>query len=265
MKNINWKKYAGAAMAAAMIPAAVAPIATEAAGIYGLHNGWNIKVTLDGKPANNLFAEKGIYLVGKTDGKVYKQQSGKVGKVWVPGGQTYDIYDVTKTKKGQIKVFSNGNTTIGKVNYNSVYAADVPLTDESSAYYEDKNSKGTVGFEGIYTKNTEAKLIVNGQEKKFNQNVTAHAPATIEYDLTGKNLNHFTASVGLDERRNSGAVQVTVYVDGQPYGSPFVQNKGDEAKILDIDLTGAEKLKFVVTGKDTNKNAVIVFGDAKFR
>lgn len=31
MKNINWKKYAGAAMAAAMIPALVAPIATEAA------------------------------------------------------------------------------------------------------------------------------------------------------------------------------------------------------------------------------------------
>lgn len=31
MKNINWKKYVGAAMAAAMIPASVAPIATEAA------------------------------------------------------------------------------------------------------------------------------------------------------------------------------------------------------------------------------------------
>ena len=31
MKNINWKKYVGATMAAAMIPAAVAPIATEAA------------------------------------------------------------------------------------------------------------------------------------------------------------------------------------------------------------------------------------------
>ena len=31
MKNMKWKKYAGAAMAAAMIPALVAPIATEAA------------------------------------------------------------------------------------------------------------------------------------------------------------------------------------------------------------------------------------------
>ena len=31
MKNINWKKYVGAAMAAAMVPALVAPIATEAA------------------------------------------------------------------------------------------------------------------------------------------------------------------------------------------------------------------------------------------
>ena len=146
MKNINWKKYAGATMAAAMIPAMAAPIATEAASVTGemrgLHNGWNIKVTENGKPANHLFAEKQIYLVGQTDNKVYNQEAGK-DKVWVPAGQTYDIYDVTNTKKGQITVYPNGGTTVANLNYEKV----------GVTFYQDGSYQGrsaTFTEEGFY-------------------------------------------------------------------------------------------------------------------
>ena len=270
MKNINWKKFTCAAMAAAMAPAIVAPIATEASEIRGLHNGWNIKVTLDGQPANYLFAEKQIYLVGQKDKKVYKQQS---GKIWVPSGQIYDIYDVTKTKKGQIEVYQNGNTTIGKVNYKSVYETNTInildtkewLASESNAYYQNDSNRG-VGIKGIYH-SPAAKILVNGEVKTAENSISAHSPATIKYDLTGKNAKRFTGLVGFDERRDMGSIQVNVLVDGELHSS-FVQSKGDNAKDLDIDLTNAETLEFVVKGntaaENPNKHAMFVLENGKF-
>ena len=389
MKNMNWKKYAGAAMAAAMIPALAAPIATEAApvtkniGLQEGHNivitldgkhaltkaesaewfdkkqikvvntetdqtytannngvfwvpatagkatiydvydetgkkaslkvyttgstkavldysaevkaeakakaeaaaettevgvaaGFNIKITLDGQPANNLFGKKGIKLVSTVDKKEYHLD--KEGLIWVPAKKsytTYDIYDVTNTKKGSINVSTKG-TTGGFVKYSTVSAANVDLLDKevSMAYFEknvDGKNKGFFGFEGIIMNDKNAKLLVKEQEKAFEKSVTAHAASygktLIKYNLKDKNVNQFSALVGQDERRNNGAVKVEVRINGEHH-SEFMQKKGAEAKALNLDLTGAETLEFIITGatKATNPNqdAVVVFGDPKF-
>ena len=142
------------------------------------------------------------------------------------------------------------------------------------AYFEkqvDGKSKGFFGLEGIIMNDANAELLVEGREKTFEKSVTAHAASygetVIKYDLKDKNVNKFSAMVGQDERRNIGAVEVEVLINGKHH-SKFVQKKGDGAKALNLDLTGAETLEFVITGAtdatNPNQDAVVVFGNPTF-
>ena len=104
MKNMKWKKYAGAAMAAAMIPALAAPIATEAAPVtknIGLQEGHNIVITLDGKHAltkaesAEWFDKKQIKVVNTETDQTYTANNN--GVFWVPATEgKATIYDVAK-------------------------------------------------------------------------------------------------------------------------------------------------------------------------
>ena len=248
----------------------------KATSIVGVEAGFNIKSTLDGQLANNLIKLKGLKLVNPVNGKEYSFDNN--GLAWVPATSsytTYDICDVFGNKKGSINVSTKG-TTGGYVNFSSVSAANVNLLDKevSMAYFEknvDEKIKGFFGFEGIIMNDKDAKLRVEGKEKTFKNTVTAHAASygetLIKYDLNGKNVNRFSALVGQDERRNIGAVEVEVRINGK-YHSKFVQKKGNEAKALNLDLTGAKTLEFVITGAtdatNPNQDAVVVFGDPKF-
>ena len=270
------KAEAEAAAAAAKAKAEAAAAVKLATSEVGVAAGFNIKSTLDGQLANNLIKLKGLKLVNPVDGKEYSFDND--GLAWVPATSsytTYDICDVFGNKKGSINVSTKG-TTGGYVNFSSVSAANVDLLDKkvSMAYFEkqvDGKSKGFFGLEGIIMNDANAELLVEGREKTFEKSVTAHAASygetVIKYDLKDKNVNKFLALVGQDERRNTGAVKVEVRIDGK-YHSEFVQEKGDEAKALNLDLTGAETLEFTIVGAtnelNPNQDAVVVFGDPKF-
>ena len=135
-KNINWKKYAGTVMAAAMIPALVAPIATEASGAVstvgkiGLSIGYNIEMESDGKAANHLLRAKTIRLVNtENPSEFYTKQIGQ-DMVWVEPNKTYNIYDLTNVgnnadahkdlePKGKITAYEK-NSTHAVLNYSTV-------------------------------------------------------------------------------------------------------------------------------------------------
>ena len=159
MKNINWKKYAGATMAAAMIPALVAPIATEAAAVYGtfaVTEGKHVVVKIDGKTLTKAqsaqwFDKMQVKLVSQADGKEY--YFGENGVVWVPAAtgkaMVYDVHDVNG-KQTSITVWPKG-TTLAVLDYSD--EATLNYEKVGVTFYQDGNYQGrsaTFTEEGFY-------------------------------------------------------------------------------------------------------------------
>ena len=158
MKNINWKKYAGAAMAAAMVPALAAPIATEAAtGTLAVTEGTHVVITTDGKLAltgeesAEWFDKKQVKLVSTVDKKEY--YFGENGLVWVPattdGPTVYEVHDLNG-KQTTMTVWASG-TTKAVLDY----SAEATLNYEKVGvtFYQDGNYQGrsaTFTEEGFY-------------------------------------------------------------------------------------------------------------------
>ncbi len=89
----------------------------------------------------------------------------------------------------------------------------------------------------------------------FPKGIGAHAPSTIDYDLSALECTRFQATVGVDDSRGGGgSVQFAVYGDGELIGEQTdVLSGGDTPVELDMDITGVETLSLRITdGGDGN-------------
>ncbi|MYL60486.1 beta-galactosidase, partial [Virgibacillus halodenitrificans] len=82
----------------------------------------------------------------------------------------------------------------------------------------------------------------------------------------GKGYEKFQSYVGLDrEANNTGTINFQVFADGEKLFESGVMRRDTPAKLVDVDITGKEQLKLVVTdGGDNNGNDHADWADAKF-
>jgi len=89
--------------------------------------------------------------------------------------------------------------------------------------------------------------------KRFEHGLGTHAQSEIVYDLEEMSVKAFTAMVGADDALKDhpdvkkASMVFQVYVDGVSKFDSGVMHIGDQAKPVNVDLTGAKILKLVVT------------------
>ena len=81
--------------------------------------------------------------------------------------------------------------------------------------------------------------------KTFSRGLGTHAQSEIEFPL-GRKFTRFQASVGADDEKPGASVGFEVRVDGRILFESGVMRKGDAAKAIDVDVTGANSLLLVV-------------------
>ncbi|MDB8789110.1 NPCBM/NEW2 domain-containing protein [Romboutsia sp. 1001216sp1] len=106
----------------------------------------------------------------------------------------------------------------------------------------------------------------DGQEVVYDKGIGTHANSTIVYDLTDKNVDLFSAFVGVDRAMygSVGSVQFEVYVDGEKVYDSGLMNSRDSQKFVDVDLAGAKELKLIAKdGGNGIGSDHATWGDAK--
>ena len=88
--------------------------------------------------------------------------------------------------------------------------------------------------------------------KVYPKGLGCHAPAEIKYALAG-GYTRFKAEVGVDDEVGAnGSVIFQVFADGtKKYDSGVVKGP-DAAKVVDVDITGCQELRLVVTNGGDN-------------
>lgn len=86
-------------------------------------------------------------------------------------------------------------------------------------------------------------LTIGGKE--FARGLGTHARSEIEFSL-GAGFRRFQASVGADDEKTGATVGFEVLVDGLKRFESGLMKKGDPAKEVDVDVTGAKSLLLVV-------------------
>ncbi|WP_422448717.1 NPCBM/NEW2 domain-containing protein [Thermoanaerobacterium sp. DL9XJH110] len=95
-------------------------------------------------------------------------------------------------------------------------------------------------------------ITINGVT--FTKGLGTHAPSTIEYYLGGK-CTKFSAQVGIDDEvGNRGSVVFQVWADGQKIWDSGLMTGDMAARTVDVDITGVNVLKLVVTDGGDDKN-----------
>jgi alpha-galactosidase len=83
--------------------------------------------------------------------------------------------------------------------------------------------------------------------RTFDTGVGTHAESTIYLELDGK-IERFKASVGVDDGAGRrGSVRFLVYGDGKRLFDGGIMKGGQEAKAVDVPLTGVKQLRLMVT------------------
>jgi len=106
----------------------------------------------------------------------------------------------------------------------------------------------------------------DGHEKTYDRGIGAHSNSTIIYDLTDKNVDIFTAYVGVDREMygSIGSVTFQVFVDGEKQFDSGLMHSRDPQKYIEVNVTGAKELKLVVTdGGNGNGSDHASWGDTK--
>lgn len=147
------------------------------------------------------------------------------------------------------------------INFNlttEIYASDVEWESATVGWSTIKKDKSIDG-------NT-ITLYDGTKDITFNKGIGTHANSEIVYDVAGKGYQAFQAYVGLDrEATNSGSIVFQVYVDDNKVFDSGTMRRNTSAKPVNVDLTGANKLKLVVTDNgDGNSNDHADWADAKF-
>jgi alpha-galactosidase len=110
----------------------------------------------------------------------------------------------------------------------------------------DKSNNGSAGGDG-HT------LTLNGVT--YPKGIGAHAPSSIELRPNG-HCTHFSASIGVDDEvGTNGNVDFRVVADGNVIFDSGIMTGATATQNVDVDLTGHNDLRLMVTGGTDTKNS----------
>lgn len=97
----------------------------------------------------------------------------------------------------------------------------------------------------------------------FDKGLGVHAPSDIGFALGG-GCSRFTAQVGVDdEMKTAGSVTFELWGDGVKLGESALLSGGDPAQALDVDVSGVNELRLVVTNGGSGGSDHADWGDAR--
>ncbi|MCX4904826.1 glycoside hydrolase family 97 catalytic domain-containing protein [Streptomyces sp. NBC_00878] len=121
------------------------------------------------------------------------------------------------------------------------YVSDLPFVQQSNGWgpvERDRSNGETGGTDG-------GPLRIRGKE--YDKGLGTHAASEVTVD-TGGAYTRFTASVGIDdEASGTGSVAFEVLGDGEVLARTGVLTREDAAVLIDVDITGVQKLTLRVT------------------
>ncbi|WP_040197407.1 NPCBM/NEW2 domain-containing protein [Candidatus Soleaferrea massiliensis] len=137
-----------------------------------------------------------------------------------------------------------------------VYTYTINFTDAYATWLSDIDWKSaTAGVANGVRKDTSYENPLSlkdadGNVVRYNKGVSAHANATIIYDIRDKGYDAFEAIVGVNALKNDSrsSINIMVYVDGVKAVETGEMKVDTPAKYLNVALTGKSELKLVVDG-----------------
>ena len=187
-------------------------------------------------------------------------------KVKVTLPENIDFTKPGRYQVGYTVTDSQGNTSKATRNIvvyderDSEYVSNHDWKSQQTGWKEALKDKSVSGNELRLT-NSENKEVV------YKKGIGTHAHSEIVYDLTDKNVDHFTSWVGVDRNQlgRPSSIEFKVLADGKEVYKSGVMRVGDAQKFVAINLTGVKELKLVVTdGGDGNGSDHGNWADAKF-
>ena len=162
---------------------------------------------------------------------------------------------------------------------NGVYGTDTKESDQYGLLYMDmaNSSSGWGGFHvseydgGTSTNKGELSMNVDGARKVFAQGLSANTDATLTFDLSGIQAERFEGYVGIDyvksTKINRDGVKFVFYKDSISEENKLAESgvilQPDNAKLMNVDLTGAEKLIIYIDKIGSNSDDCVDIADAK--
>ena len=166
---------------------------------------------------------------------------------------TYSVTDKDGNKTEKSRVISIINTEDFK------YLSDFEWKSDTKGW-------GTIGKDNAVSGEKLRLTGEDGSVKEYAKGIGTHAHSEIVYDLTDKNVNMFSAFVGVDRAmyNSPASIEFQVYVDGKKEYESGVMHGKDAQQFVEVDLAGAKELKLVATvGGDTNGSDHANWADAK--
>ena len=212
----------------------------------------NGKPMADFDPNKTEYTVHGLTAEGIPTVEVVKKDEAAVAEVTQATAENLTATIHTVSPLGVVKDY-----TIHFVLSDEIYLSDMAWLVDKAGYFPKHNRDHcSCGNPlGVY---------VNGQEKTYEKGVGAHAPARLVVDIDGAGFTNFTALVGVcTDQPRAGDVIFTIEVDGQEV---FRQQQvgGQDATPVDIDVTGAKTIAFLVDMNGSDGNDHAVWADAKF-
>ena len=162
---------------------------------------------------------------------------------------------------------------------NGVYGTDTEESDKYGLLYMDvaNSVSGWGGFHvneydgGESTNKGELSMNVDGARKVFAQGLSANTDATLTFDLSGIKAEHFEGYVGIDytksTKTNRDGANFIFYKDSISEENKLAESgvilQPDNAKLMNVDLTGAEKLIIYIDKVGGKNDDCVDIADAK--
>ncbi len=164
-----------------------------------------------------------------------------------------------------------------------IFGTDTPESDDYGRIFLDTaaSSSGWGGFHvneansasgtGEVTTNTGISMKINGLQTAFDQGLSANTNCTMKFDLTGLNAKRLQTWVGIDwvksTKTGRDGADFRFYKDSiaeeNSLHDSIAIGQQDNAKFVDIDLTGVTTLVIYVDKVGTNSDDCIDLADAK--
>ena len=162
---------------------------------------------------------------------------------------------------------------------NGVYGTDTEESDKYGLLYMDvaNSVSGWGGFHvneydgGESTNKGELSMNVDGVRKVFAQGLSANTDATLTFDLSGIKAERFEGYVGIDytksTKTNRDGANFIFYKDSISEENKLAESgvilQPDNAKLMNVDLTGAEKLIIYIDKVGGKNDDCVDIADAK--
>ncbi|PSL06928.1 alpha-galactosidase-like protein [Haloactinopolyspora alba] len=169
-------------------------------------------------------------------------------QVTVPAGEsaeaTVELFPDGDTGWTTVDVtVGHGGTTVGSGRVDVVsggrHVSDWEWTDETNGWGPAERDTSN----GEDQPGDGARMSINGRE--YGKGVGAHAPSRIGLDLAGR-CSRFQTDIGVDDEIAGGSVRFRVLADGAEIFASPVLTQSDDARWVDLDVTGVDRLELVV-------------------